>query len=71
METIELVVSSDLNGERLDKAIPKLFPELSRNAVQQLISEDAVLVNGDLSNKKTTVKTDDVISIDVPEHLLK
>ncbi len=67
METIELIVSSDLNGERLDKAVPKLYPDLSRSAVQQLIAEEAVTVNGALSNKKTTVKTDDVITLDIPE----
>ena len=67
METIELIVSSELNGERLDKAVPKLYPDISRNAVQQLIAEESVMVNGALSNKKTTVKTDDVITLDIPE----
>lgn len=67
METIKLVVSFDFNGERLDKAIPKLCAELSRSAVQQLITDEAVTVNGELSNKKTIVKTDDIICIDIPE----
>lgn len=67
METIELIVTPELNGERLDKVVPKLFPDFSRSAVQQLIADESVTVNGELSNKKTTVKTDDLICVDIPE----
>ncbi len=67
MEIIDLIVTAQLNGERLDKAIPVLFPELSRSSAQQLIEENAVLINGKTANKKTAVKTDDEITVNVPE----
>lgn len=67
MEQIELVVTAEINGERLDKAVPFLYDELSRSSVQQLISDNLVLVNDTPSNKKTIVKEGDIITISVPD----
>ena len=67
MELNKFLVTSDIAGSRLDKAVPILCPELSRNAVQQLIDEENILVNGRKSNKKTTVNAGDVIEVILPE----
>ena len=67
MELNKFFVTSDIAGSRLDKAVPILCPELSRNAVQQLIDEENILVNGKKSNKKTTVNAGDVIEVILPE----
>ena len=67
MERINLVVSEDVSGLRLDKAIPLLYSDISRNSVQQLIDEANVLVNGKASNKKYTVKLNDSIQLNLPE----
>ena len=67
MEQLNLMVTDEVSGERLDKAIPKIYPELSRNAVQQLVSDELVWINGSVCNKKTTVRVGDVISIEIPE----
>ena len=67
MEQIELIVTAECNGERLDKVVPRLFSNLSRSAVQQLIADESVFVNGSLSNKKTSVKENDVIILEIPE----
>ncbi len=67
MEQLELMVTDEVSGERLDKAIPKIYPELSRNTVQQLVSDELVWINGSVCNKKTTVRAGDVISIEIPE----
>ncbi len=67
MEQIELVVTAEINGERLDKAVPFLYDELSRSSVQQLISDNLVLVNDMPSNKKTIVKEGDIITVSVPD----
>ena len=66
MELNKFFVTSDIAGSRLDKAVPILCPELSRNAVQQLIDEENILVNGKKSNKKTTVNAGDVIEVILP-----
>ncbi len=67
METIDLVVPEEFSPERLDKAVPQLYSELSRSTVQQLINENAVTVNEEACNKKTMVKSGDVIEINVPD----
>ena len=63
----EYVVVDEVVGLRLDKAITVLCEELSRNAVQQLIDEENILVNGVVANKKYAVKKDDVITVFLPE----
>lgn len=63
----EYVVTDGVVGLRLDKAITLLCPDLSRNAVQQLIDEENVLVNECTVNKKYTVKLNDVITVVLPE----
>ena len=49
-----LLVPLDLDGERLDRCLAKLLPELSRTRLQVLIGEGAVLVN-DLKPSKPGV----------------
>ena len=67
MEQIDLIVTAELNGERLDKAVPVLYEDLSRSSVQQLIADNMILVNDKPSNKKTTVKEGDVVSVSIPD----
>ena len=63
----EYIINEAVVGLRLDKAITVLCSDLSRNAVQQLIDEGNILVNGAVANKKYTVKINDVISVALPE----
>ncbi len=67
MEILELVVTTDIEGERLDKAVSSLYPDLSRNSVQLLISNGEILINGKQANKKTIVSVNDVITVNIPE----
>lgn len=67
MEASEFIVNDDVSGLRIDKVVPVLCSDLSRNAVQQLIEEENILVNGNICNKKTTVKSGDVIEVYLPE----
>ena len=63
----EYIVDESVVGLRLDKAITVLCEDLSRNAVQQLIDDENILVNGVASNKKYSVKKNDVITVVMPE----
>lgn len=54
-------------GLRLDKAITVLCDDLSRNAVQQLIDEGNVSVNGKSESKKYSIKENDLITVCFPE----
>ncbi len=67
MGKIELLVSEEVKGLRLDKAIVVLYNDISRNSVQQLIDDGNVLVNGNVCNKKYAVKLNDNIEINLPE----
>ncbi len=67
MEQNEFLVTEEAAGNRLDKAITVLCPELSRNTAQQLIESGDIIVNGNVSNKKLTVNTGDLITINLPE----
>ena len=67
MNELEYVVDASCEGLRIDKAIPLLVEDVSRNTAQQLIDEGCITVNGTPCNKKLIVKSGDVISIIMPE----
>ena len=45
MTQLEFIVTAEYSGERVDKALPLMHSDFSRNGVQQLINEGLVLVN--------------------------
>ncbi len=67
MEQNEFLVTDEVAGSRLDKAITLLCSDLSRNSAQQLIESGNILVNGVVSSKKYTVSIGDVIVVDFPQ----
>ncbi len=67
MQVNEYIATSEIVGLRLDKAITVLCEDLSRNSVQQLIDDGNILINGDVVNKKYSVKPNDRISITLPD----
>ena len=67
MEPIEFIITSDVAGERLDKAVSVLCESISRSSAQLLIEDGNVLVNGSVANKKTTLKVGDTVFIELPE----
>lgn len=67
MEKTEFIVNSLVAGNRLDKAVVLLNSDISRSAVQQLISQNNVFLNGESADKKSIVKEGDVLEICFPE----
>ncbi len=67
MKELEFVICDEHVGERVDKALPLIHSDFSRNSVQQLITDGLVLVNGASCSKKTSLKSGDVISVKVPD----
>jgi 23S rRNA pseudouridine1911/1915/1917 synthase len=59
------VVPDSLDGERLDKAIARLMPELSRARVKRAIELGAVRVNGRRVPKGGAVVRGDTLQVDV------
>ncbi len=64
---IKLYVEHDFAGTRLDKTISLKRQDLSREAIQRLIEEDYVMVNGRYQKPSYRVKENDVIELEIPE----
>lgn len=65
METESWTISED--GERLDKVISKLDSELSRMAIQRLIEEGKIKVNGKNQKASYKLKNGDEITLEKEE----
>ncbi len=64
MTKLEVTVTSELNGARLDKAVVELVEGASRARVKRAIEERAVSVNGRVVAKGGTVQEGDRIVVD-------
>lgn len=62
---VELTLSAP--GERLDKALNDVLPELSRTRLQRLIKEEQVLVNGRAAKSSQKVEGGEHVLITLPE----
>jgi len=62
-EERDYVVPHDLAGQRLDQALARLEPELSRAAAQRLIAEGLCLLNGEPGEKSSRVAAGDRLSV--------
>jgi len=51
MKVIELIATEEVEGFRIDKAIAVLYGDLSRSAVQNLLEEKKILLNGKVAKK--------------------
>lgn len=63
----EFTVTEEIRGERIDTAVSDNFPDLTRSAVQKLIADENVLVNGTPVVKNYKVRTGDIIEVVIPE----
>lgn len=61
MTEVLIDVPQDFEGERIDKFLSVLVDNSSRTAIQKLIENGKVLVNGQVVNKKYKVNADDEI----------
>lgn len=60
-------VPDTLAGERLDKTITVMLPEISRSVAQKLIEDAAVTLNGRQVHKSVKINTGDLVCVHVPE----
>jgi 23S rRNA pseudouridine1911/1915/1917 synthase len=54
-------------GERLDKALAMLMPDISRSRLQQWVAQGAVLVNGAAVRQRHVLEAGDLIEIEPPQ----
>jgi 23S rRNA pseudouridine1911/1915/1917 synthase len=67
MEIHQIVITEEMAGQRLDKAIAGIEPDWSRMRVQEWISNSRVLVNGKVKKESYRVKVGEKVEIDIPE----
>lgn len=65
--TQEFELSIEQAGERLDKALSSLYPELSRSFFQKLIKDGHILVNGIPKKGNYNVSDGDLLSVTIPK----
>lgn len=63
MNEVLIDVPENFEGERVDKFLSVLLENSSRNAIQKLIENGKVLVNGVVVNKKYKVSADDEVTV--------
>jgi len=61
-----VTLTADSNATRLDRFVVQALPELARSAVQRLIEEGRVTVNGKTGKSAYRVRAGDVLVIHVP-----
>lgn len=66
-DRLEFTAGTENIGERIDKTLSELLTEMSRSALQKLVSEGCVLVNGKAVSKNYKMKNGDIVTVDIPE----
>lgn len=66
MQEYHFVISEELEGERIDKALSLLLDSISRNYIAKLIKENILTVNGKNVKASYQVKTDDEVIFLLP-----
>lgn len=62
------VIPEEHDGERVDKALAVLMPQVSRATVQRWIAQERVSINGERCRAKHTVRVSDVIDVEAGPH---
>lgn len=66
--SLELVITEEMQGERLDLALSAGLEEYSRSFIQKLFDRGAVMLNGRVCReKKKKASTGDIVTIEIPK----
>lgn len=67
MKVEEFEVLNEQEGERLDKYLSLIYPDISRSFFQKIIKEGKILVNGKQEKGSYNVKEDDLVYVQIPD----
>jgi 23S rRNA pseudouridine1911/1915/1917 synthase len=67
MKTEEFEVETTQEGERLDKYLSLIYPDISRSFFQKRIKENDILVNQTPQKAKYRMKTEDIVTVTIPD----
>ena len=71
MKAQQVKLTLPFPGERLDKALTTVMPDLSRMQWQRLIKEGRVLVDGHSARPSLRLRGDEQIVADIPEAVVQ
>lgn len=66
-QIVDIIVTEDMAGTRLDKLIAEQIPDKTRSFIQKLFDDDSITKNSKPLSKDYKVKQGDVISVIIPE----
>ena len=66
-EPVELVLSEREEGIRLDKVLAERLPDLTRTAIQRLLEEEQVLINGKPAANNRKGRAGDSVAVRIPD----
>ena len=64
---IQILISEEYVGQRIDKALPVLLPQYTRSKVQSLIENKRILVNDTVVKSSYKLDLEDEVTINVEE----
>lgn len=67
MKTEAFEVNVEQEGERLDKYLSMIYPDISRSFFQKLIKDDAILVNDKPEKASYRMSPEDIVSVTFPD----
>jgi len=65
-QLMQLKITEEQAGERLDKALSLLLPNHSRSSLAELCQSGSVMVNQKVASKKQNVLVDDTVTLEIP-----
>lgn len=70
MNNFQIIVNSEQENTRVDKLVTECCDQLTRSAVQKLIENKSVFVNGNAVSKNYKVRANDEICFEIPEPVI-
>ena len=64
---IQVVISEEYVGQRIDKALPVILPDFTRSKIQSLIENKKILVNEEVVKSSYKLELDDEVTINIVE----
>lgn len=67
MKSLDFVITSELSGTRIDKALSVLISDITRSSITKMIENGFTSVNGSVVSKNYKVKENDAVHLDIPD----
>ncbi len=70
MKEYSFIISEEDEGERVDKYLTNIIPELTRSYIQKQISQGLLLINDKTAKANCRLKGDDKIILSIPDSII-